>query len=389
MRIKFSQDKMINKKINKNVRILLVGIIIGLFLIGSVSAYQKLCLSYGQSVPNEENPRYTCWHDFCDICVTNDFYPSHPGNCKSITGCSTIGNTTNMDTQPPQLTIYSPIDGEVYSSRKVLFDIRSDEPASLYYIDNINGRGQWKRLYSYTQSLTKGVSFKDGLNDVTIRGIDKNGNEAEVVRSFYVDSKNPKIKKTYPKSGFASGLFEVEFQEENPAELILHYGNHDNMEFEELNINECEIVKGKYYCSVEVDLNSYDGEIIEYWFELRDIAGNVDENKPVSLEVDIGAPVLINNGRLNEVGGFASQGVEKYNKYIYFSLEIGEPNFDEVSYIDWNDKKPKWKRLCSRLKDGKCETKKSFRKGEHVVDVQISDEAGNVISAGRLEFEVN
>jgi hypothetical protein len=36
-----------------------------------------------------------------------------------------------------------------------------------------------------------------------------------------------------------------------------------------------------------------------------------------------------------------------------------------------------------------CIKKKSFRDGNHQVDVQITDEAGNAISTERVEFFVN
>jgi len=68
------------------------------------------------------------------------------------------------------------------------------------------------------------------------------------------------------------------------------------------------------------------------------------------------------------------------SRFINFYLDV-------VEYKDWNSNRPKWKRLCSRLKRGMCEKKKSFKKGHHVVDIQVTDEAGNAISE-RIEFDV-
>jgi len=75
---------------------------------------------------------------------------------------------------------------------------------------------------------------------------------------------------------------------------------------------------------------------------------------------------------------FWEQGEGKYARYVYFDINIDEINFDEVVYF-YEDSKGKLreKRLCSRLKDGRCIAKKSFRDGEVLLNIQINDEAGN------------
>lgn len=352
-----------------------------------VLGYQRGCLNDGDVLKNVFGEvTYECEHDLCLVCVLMTEagnYTTNPSKCDGPQCEFGNGGGGSIDVDPPNLTVNSPVDDFVYNSRKVLFDIESDEYASLYYIDNINGRGRWKRLSGGTKHYSREISLKDGLNDLTIKGGDDDGNEAFVVKQFYVDSKKPKIKKTYPKKGFANGVFEVQFQEENPETLTLYYGNGlIEMREAELNIEECIYEKRRYSCSVEVDVNDYDGMGIEYWFELTDIANTSAESKHVWLSVDTTFPVL------NNPGSFWTQGEGRYNKYIYFNLLITEENFDEVSYIDWEASRPKWRRLCTRLKDGMCVKRKTFRIGHHVVDVQIIDEAGNAI-AERIEFEVD
>ena len=373
----------------KILTITLAFFLIIIISVSFVSAYKRLCLTYGQSIPSDENPRYTCWHDSCQICVTDNNYPGvNPRHCNKIKGCELLGETI-VDEDPPELTINSPVNDFIYNSRKVLFDIESNEPCSMYYLDNINGRGRWKRICSNCQSYSRTRSFKDGLNNITIKARDRNGNFVEYQRYFYVDSKKPKIRRTSPRKGFVNTAFEVQFSEENPVSLILYYGNVlSGYEEAELNVDiesietDCYINKKRYYCSVDVELDDYDGQNIKYWFELEDIAGSTATSRPISLSVDTVAPVIINNP-----DSFWTQGEGKKNKYIYFNIDITEENFDEVSYIDWNDRRPRWRRLCSRLKNGICKKKKSFRKGEHVVDIMISDEAGNAVSE-RVEFGV-
>ena len=61
-----------------------------------------------------------------------------------------------------------------------MFDIDSDEPCSLYYKNNDDGRNRWKRLSSNTDNYYKKVSFKDGYNDITIRTKDRNNNDIDI-----------------------------------------------------------------------------------------------------------------------------------------------------------------------------------------------------------------
>ena len=350
-----------------------------------VTSYQQLCLTYGESIPPEGETRYTCRHDICQICVTDNYFPTAPYKCK--TSCEPIGSSS-VDSEPPILTIDSPVNQEVYNSRNVPFVISSDEPISLYYIDNIDGRGRWKRIGSNVDSYSKSLSFKDGFNNITIKGVDRNGNPTEVIKEFYVDSQDPKIKKIEVDN---QGGYYVEFDEANPVELVFHYGNvGTSFSRYELNILEdCqETNNDKYVCEKEIGLldylglvSPYSNQMIEYWFEVTDIVENTGESKKQEFYVDITPPVL------NNPGEFWVQGEDRLNKYIYFNLNITEENLDEIAYIDRADRRPKWKRLCSKLRDGMCTVKKSFKEGYHDVDVQITDEAGNAIGES-IVFEV-
>ena len=353
-----------------------------LFSVSYVSAYQNLCLTHGESVPNPENPRYTCWSDLCQLCVTNNLNPTNFNKCRDLGACTTLGGNNQIDVTPPTLTINSPKDGEVYNGRKVLFDITSNEPATMSYLDNINGRGRWKRLVSLSLSYYRTRSLKEGLNDLTIKGKDRNGNEGSYDVSFFVDSKRPRVKKSSPRKGFANGKFSVEFSESNPESLVLHYGNFvTGFRTADVDIEGCSTNRGRYYCDVEVNIDDYSGQRIEYWFELEDIAGNVANGKKVSLDVDVVDPII------NNIDSYWFQGEGRYNKYIYFEIDLDEDNLDEVSILDNNARRLRWKRICSGLRNGMCVKKVSFKRGHHEVDVMVMDEAGNAISE-RIVFDV-
>ena len=229
----------------------------------------------------------------------------------------------------------------------------------------------------------KSLSLKDGFNSITIKATDLNGNPTSVIREFTVDSKKPKISKTYPKKkSFASGLFEVQFKEENPVNLVLHFNGEEKI----LDVvADCKKIKTKTYCDIDVDLSVYDGASINYFFELIDIAGNVVRSKPLRVNVDITKPVVLNPDDFWEQGEAGS----RYARYVYFDIEIDEDNFDEVSYF-YEDSRGRMreKRLCSRLKEGVCEKKKSFRRGDTLLNIQVVDEAGNV-EIKEIGLEIN
>ena len=371
---------------NKKQLITITSLILILILVGSVNAEFWACFEKGNVVEYCGNykPDWTCGSkNGCQRCMSvyneteNCYVHGAWPKCNSLPpGCSVFGSNTSLDITSPTITLHNPIEGDVYSNKKVLINVSTNESAKWRYFDLLKGRS-WKSLCTnkFTETCEKKITLKEGVNNVSIKAIDNSGNEGFYNVSFFVDSKKPRIYKTYPKKGFADGNFEVQFKEENPALLILHYGE----EIRELNISEdCYLSRGKYYCDVDVDLSDYDGQEIEYYFVLEDIAGSVDESRVYDLKVDTTFPEILNNDTYSIKG-----------KYVTFYLEIEEENFDEVVY-GYFDSRDKWreKRLCSRLKDGICEKRKSFRRGEHEITLMVLDEAGNSVGVP-LSFEID
>ncbi len=352
---------------------LLVFFVSVLIIVSNVSAYKLYCLNYGQSLPSQQNPRYTCFHDVCQVCTTDSNNPTHPGYCNDAGNCQVFGDGGNVDMELPVITLISPVDDGVYRSRNVLFDIRVNEPSSLSYIDNINGRGVIKNIASNTRSYTRELNFKDGENDITIYAKDRNGNRAEVNVVFFVDSKNPKIVKSFPMKGFSNGAFRVEFIEKNPKNLKISYGNEETgFRNSNLDLDECVISKGKHICSIDVNLNDYDGQNINYWFDLEDISGKTAKSKIIEVSVDAVDPILLNPNN------FWSQGEGVNIRNVNFNFEINEDNFNEITYIDNEDANRRERKICSKLKENKCVKKISFRNGHHELDIFMKDKAGNV-----------
>ena len=165
-----------SQKTLKTIISVLAVVMIIVVLENNVYAYQKLCLTKGQVIPSEEVQRYKCKFDLCEVCTTDNLYPTAPGYCGGIAGCTPLGGDPGIDVTPPVLTINSPVNDALYNSRKVSFNLSANEISDLTYIDNVNGRGRWSRLASNVKSYNKELSFKDGVNNITIRAEDQEGN---------------------------------------------------------------------------------------------------------------------------------------------------------------------------------------------------------------------
>jgi len=358
-----------------------------------VSAEFWLCMEQGEVVEycSGYKPDWTCSSsNGCEKCMSvyreedNCYVHGSWPKCNAGPKDCVFGENHTVDGNPPEFNLISPIQDEVYTSRSVLVEFDLDEIADVYYIDNINGHGRWKRICSDcdagSPAYSKNRNFKEGFNDITFRAADVIGNDVFVDRTFFVDSKDPRIHRTEPRRGFASGFFEVQYTEDNLKEngVIIHYGNYGDMR--EKTLIDCSSGK-KQWCSIDFNLSDYNGERIEYYFTVEDIAGNLKKSQIKKLNVDTDPPEINNQ----DDDAFWTQGEGKKNKYIYFNINITEENLDEVFYTYFDSKgRLRDRRLCSRLKDGCCVKKKSFKKGHHELSLQVIDDAGNLISANEL-----
>ena len=272
------------------------------------------------------------------------------------------------------LTINLPKDGDIYAVRRVIFDVQTLQKVDeigYSYLDS-RGKERWRRLCKDCNKYNKKKTFREGTHELTFKALNNGFVVDEKEVNFIVDYRDPRITKTEPTRGFSDGNFYVEFKEDNPVNLTLYYGN--SIRIKDLDIgNDCSISRGKYSCSVWVNLTDFDNQEIEYWFELEDIAGNKDESRKREVNVDMTFPVL------NNPDDFWEMGTGRYSKYIYFDVSITEKNFDEVVLSYDYRGRTKEKRLCSRLRYGKCEKKFKLRVGYTNYQLIIRDDAGNAV----------
>ena len=271
------------------------------------------------------------------------------------------------------LIINSPI-LDLFDNRRILLNLQTTEEVDeiVYTYFDSRGRERETRLCRNCDEYNRERSFSDGDYELIFKTIVDDVSIDEESVSFLIDSKDPRISKTSPTRGFSDGNFYVEFKEDNPVNLTLYYGN--SIRIKDLDIgNDCSISRGKYSCSVWVNLTDFDNQEIEYWFELEDIAGNKDESRKREVNVDMTFPVL------NNPDDFWEMGTGRYDDYVYFDMSITEKNFDKVILSYDYRGRTKEKRLCSRLRYGKCETKFKLRDGYTNYQLIIRDDAGNAV----------
>jgi len=283
------------------------------------------------------------------------------------------------------MDIISPVNNQVYNTKKIDFIINLTEPAKslLYSIKCGTFKTLCTNCDSYGILPKKSKSFSEGKHSILFKavfnpeGTIEDGGIYQETVSFIIDTRAPRITTTLPKKGFADGYFEVQFKEDNPKEVWLNYGNEETgFRQEKVNLKDCFDPDRKEHCVMKVNLSDYTEQDITYWFNITDILNRVDQSKPIHLKVDISKPVI------------NSFDYTINKRKVTFNLDISEENFDKVSYIDYTNKKPKLKILCSSLRGNKCIKAKTFSKGSHKIDLQVLDEAENLAEIKNIEFEI-
>ena len=297
-----------------------------------------------------------------------------------------LGVTQNVTVTilPGTIDVFSPVQNAVYGDRMVAINLSMSSQVKYFkYIDNGGSLTTLCRnCNEYGFLKLKRKPFNDGFHNLTILAIFESESVYEY-RNFIVDSKKPRITKTEPVRGFATGLFSVEFQEENPKSLFFNYGNEvTRLRNEQVILENCYSPKiNKMRCDIEINLTDYDLQEITYWFNITDIVGQYDESKPKKINVDVSKPII---NYFNY-----TQGTGRNARYITFFLNITELNFNKINYIDYSEgNRAKFKLLCSRLKNGICEKRNSFKLGEHDISIEILDKAGNRAVKNNITFSI-
>ncbi len=274
----------------------------------------------------------------------------------------TVNDTIDIVVELPLLIVYSPNES-IYNSTRVKLNMTTNNTVErITYVDHLSNRPRERDLcrncdeYGYSRKRTK--IFRDGEHSVTFKAVGDLGSFTEVIRTFFIDSKKPKIKKTLPKNnGYTNGSFLILWEEKNMEEIRLHY---DELE---LIRTDCpiDVNEKTQTCEFMPILNGFDGEKIEYWFEIKDIANNKDKSKVREVNVDLTSPEITKlNYTINR-------------RRVKFDIEVSEEV--KLEYLDRENSTPRWRNLCNN-----CDSynkKKTFRVGEHDLLIRATDKAMN------------
>jgi hypothetical protein len=380
---------------NNKTSIMFLGmILLGIFLITFASAANFwACFERGQIIHYCNNvntglpyrPDRTYNSDY-PICMSDHSKPAencyvqgYP--CHDAPVCSGSGNngTTNFDLTPPVFHILSPLNATISPSKKLFLNFSLNEVASVYYKNLNKSSSTWTKVCDKCSagnpSYAKLRSFAEGKNNLMFKAVDVVDNEAYISVNFFIDSIDPKIYITEPKSNtFADGTFTVQFKELNPKKLTLHYGT----DSANVDLNKCYDSMGKKNCDIDVNLNKYDGQTIQYYFEIEDIAGNTYKSRATNVKVDTKFPVLNNPSSFYKVNG----------RYVEFNLSITEANFYKATSLNTLNSRAIPSTLCTRLTNGYCYKKLSLTKGAYSLSIQIFDKAGHSIAVP-ANFNIN
>ena len=203
-------------------------------------------------------------------------------------GCnSTIANCTilppSQDNKTTFCIVSSPMNNSIYDTRGILMNVvANDTSRKLDKIELIDPfYSKPRTLCKNCKSYQKNVGFNSGSHEIIVR-CTYSGKIEDHSINFTNDYTTPRVANTKPmkNSVVRNGLFVVKYTEENPLKVTLHYGVNKTSK------EDCPAGRNQE-CIFNVDLSRYDNNDINYWFEIKDIAGNTAESRPTRISVDI------------------------------------------------------------------------------------------------------
>ena len=262
------------------------------------------------------------------------------------------------------MTINQPFNSS-YNTRRIPFNISLTRNADLMFINENDRTPRLKNLCKncedYGKDRKKSQTLNDGWNNITIIATDEFGNIAEEKFLIYIDSKSPKYSTIMPRrQSVTNGTgFSIKYSEENPINITMFFN--PNISFE-----NCPYGRN-VECSKNIDLSAFNGQEIEFYFELDDGVNKVI-TKNTSVFVDTVSPNITVNSPSNI----------SYND-LKVPFNITSSELSKIEYYDANDQSPRWKTLCSRCSSYgfNKEIIKRLRLGSHDISFRAVDDAGN------------
>ncbi len=313
--------------------------------------YYWTCLGKGEQLVS-----YVCKYTCCVTCQKNGYTAPQYKCVGSPCGCG--GGGTPTDVEPPSMAVTSPNDGIMSDSRSIAFFVQMNENVDLYFKDSLDEARGFKKICSKCAKFDNKISFNDGAHVITLLASDSSGNRVEQIRSFFVDSKKPRIRAAFPKDkSYSNGTFIVQYDEANLQNVKLGYDQGQGYQW----VTKTDCPNGnKKECTLLVPgLNQGP---LRYYFVLEDTI-NAAQSKVLNTNIDTTTPSIT----------ITKPESITYNGSVLFDIDVSEDV--TLEYMDYAQRSPRWNKLCS-----KCDNyygKKSLSKGSHTMDIRVTDPAGN------------
>ena len=271
-------------------------------------------------------------------------------------------NTTNLF----NMSIYFPFNGS-FGAKQVQFNTTTTSLVkNISFINYHDVKPRFKILcnncnqYGFLKKKTQ--SLHEGFNNITIRAIDMFGNINEEKISLFVDSKEPNIMDILPKRNAVinGSFFFIKYTEENLGNISLFFNPNITLSGCLSGINK--------NCSINVNLSSFNGQFIDFYFALSDVVRTV-LSKVIEVKIDTDIPEMNVTAPINNQTFNTTQ--------VQFNISISEKV--NLEYMNLNESSPKFRNLCTNCDQyGKLNKKiVLFKKGSHNLLIRAKDKAGN------------
>lgn len=252
---------------------------------------------------------------------------------------------------PGEIYIHSPVQNAVYPERMVLINLSMSSKVK-YFKYGDNG-GSLKTLCRECNSYSKKKPFGDGFHQLIIYGLFEKGNISHSI-NFLVDSKKPRIIRSEPKRDEVTNgsNFYIKYSEENLKEILINFNP-------SLVLSNCNESGKDKECFFDLDLTAYDGQYINYSFNVSDYIRSV-QSKNIKVKVDTSSPIITIKSPLNS----------EYGKRILFDLQV-----NEKVKLQYSDNNENWRSLCTNCQ--RYNRTRFFKLGNHNVLIRAIDKAGN------------
>ena len=289
---------------------------------------------------------------YCLVCLNSTGWQAAYNECHS--DFCAVDPNANLSLS---LNVNFPFDSYAITKNRFVISVNTSKLSKIDITNDL--KHETDNLCMHCNSISKNFVFSEGLNKITIRATSL-GETKEKTFDFLIDTKKPTIKNTFPIQGvYSNGSFGVSYDEDNIYKIELFYGLKDQIKSTVL--KNCPGGKGKE-CKTLLDLSSYNGKKIDYFFTITDSSNKSVSSSKRSIFVDNKKPVIKSITYLAD------------RNFIKVILNLSEDNFKSAMYFETNSSKGKL--FCSSLRNGVC-----YRSFDSRYDFSgklvITDKAGN------------